>query len=75
MKSLEKMDISLLVHVMNVDEMFDFVNDRIQRPPIYYLSIDDTPPTISGGFVVITVEYITYTKIRQSRESGSYFSE
>lgn len=61
------MYITIFVHHMQIDEMFDFLNDRIDTPPPYWYHSEDTPYSISGGYAAINVDYHNYQKIRTER--------
>jgi hypothetical protein len=52
---------------MQIDEMFDFLNDRIDTPPPYWYHSEDAPYSISGGYAAINVDYHNYQKIRTER--------
>lgn len=49
---------------MLVDELFDFLNDRIDTPPPYWFSESDAPYSVSGGYVGVHLSYDQYTKVR-----------
>jgi len=61
------MQIKIYVHHMDVDAMFDHVNGRIDMPTPYWINPKDLPESISGGFLEVTVNYDTYTRIREVR--------
>ena len=46
------MVLTIYIHHMLVDELFDFLNDRIDTPPAYWFSEADAPYSISGGYII-----------------------
>jgi hypothetical protein len=61
------MHITIYVHHMQIDELFDFLNDRIDTPPPYWYHHEDAPYSISGGYAAVNVDYHNYQKIRTER--------
>ena len=61
------MFITIYVHHMQLDELFDFLNDRIEDVPPYWHTADDAPYSITGGYVAVTLNYGNYTKIRSAK--------
>jgi len=61
------MHITIYVHHMQIDELFDFLNDRIDTPPPYWYHHEDARYSISGGYVAVNVDYHNYQKIRTER--------
>ena len=57
------MAITIYVHHMQTDELYDFLNDRIEEPPPYWYSMEYTPYSVTGG----TISYGQYQKIRTAR--------
>ena len=66
------MQITLYVHHMEVDALFDFINERTNRLPEYWINPKDLPGTISGGFLEINVNYEVYTRIRGTKEHSTW---
>jgi hypothetical protein len=58
------MVLTIYIHHMLVDELFDFLNDRIDTPPAYWFSESDAPYSISGGYIAIHLTYDQYAKVR-----------
>jgi hypothetical protein len=58
---------------MLVDELFDFLNDRIDTPPPYWFNESDAPYSISGGYIAIHLMYDQYTKVRSIRSWADPF--
>jgi len=61
------MSLSVWVHHMQVDELFDFLNGRIENAPPYWLNEHDAPYSISGGYVMVTLPYNSYSDLRFNR--------
>lgn len=66
------MQIKIYVHHMEIDAMFDFINDRISTPPNYWINPQELPGTISGGFLEVYVTYMIYDKIRTIRTHNTW---
>jgi hypothetical protein len=66
------MKIKIYVHHMEIDSMFDFVNQRISSPPEYWINPKDLPGSITGGFLEVFVDYDTYTSIREVSEHSNW---
>lgn len=66
------MQIKIYIHHMEIDEMFDFINDRISTPPNYWINPQELPGTISGGFLEVYVTYKIYDKIRTIRTHNTW---
>jgi len=66
------MNIVIYVHHMEVDALFDFINERTNRLPYYWINPKDLPGSITGGFLEINVNYEVYTRIREAREHSSW---
>ena len=66
------MQIKIYVHHMEIDAMFDFINDRISTPPNYWINPQELPGTISGGFLEVYVAYMIYDKIRTVRTHNTW---
>jgi len=66
------MKIKIYVHHMEIDSMFDFINQRISSPPEYWINPKDLPGSITGGFLEVFVDYDTYTSIREVSEHSNW---
>ena len=60
--------IIIYVHHMEIDVLFDFLNDRIGTPPEYWLCPDKCPSSISGGYAQLHMCYDQYSKLRRVKE-------
>jgi len=58
------MFITVWVHHMQVDALFDFLNGRIKEPPKYWINGDYTPLSISGGYIMVMLTYEMYSNLR-----------
>ena len=61
------MYINIWVHHMQIDELFDFLNGRIDEAPPYWLNEHKVPYSVSGGYVLISLPYNSYSDLRFSR--------
>jgi hypothetical protein len=61
------MYINIWVHHMQIDELFDFLNGRIDEAPPYWLSEHKLPYSVSGGYVMVSLPYNSYSDLRFSR--------
>jgi hypothetical protein len=66
------MQIKIYVHHMEIDKMFDFINERIDSPPSYWINPKDLPDSITGGFLEVLVPFDTYTNIREIQEHSNW---
>lgn len=66
------MKIKIYVHHMEIDSMFDFINQRTSTPPEYWINPKDLPGSITGGFLEVFVDYDTYTAIREVSEHSNW---
>lgn len=64
---IANMIITIYVHHMQIDELFDFLNDRIEDVPAYWYSEGDVPYSITGGYVAVQLDYESYAKVRRAR--------
>lgn len=60
--------ISVWIHHMNVDQLFDFLHERITEAPPYWFSEAACPPSVTGGYVLVTLTYDQYDLLRNHRE-------
>jgi hypothetical protein len=51
--------------------MFDFINERTDIMPDYWLNDDSVPFSVSGGYIEVCVNYETYSYIRSIKEHQS----
>lgn len=71
MESLKNMFVRVYVHNMEVDAMFDFINGRSDNMPDYWLNSDNVPFSVSGGYIEVSIDYITYSHMRSIKEHQS----
>lgn len=69
---MKSMFVSIYVHHMDIDAMYDYINGRIQTPPHYWIDYKELPNLISGGFLRILVTYEIYSLIREVKEHSSF---
>lgn len=73
-QDMKSMAVEIYVHHMDVDAMFDFINDRIDTPPNYWIDYNELPQLISGGFLKIQICYHIYSRIREVKEHSSFLN-
>lgn len=61
--NMKCMHINIWVHHMQVDQLFDFLNGRIDQAPIYWLSREEAPLSVTGGHVQISLSYEGYSRL------------
>lgn len=66
------MGINIYVHHMDVDALFDYINERTEEPPEYWINPRDLPHSISGGYLQIVLDYYSYTLIREVKEHNTF---
>ena len=68
MPDMKCMFINVWVHHMQLDEMFDFLNERIQEAPSYWLNENQLPYSVTGGCVMVSLPYDSYSHLRSHRD-------
>ena len=71
MEELKNMRMRIYVHNMEVDSMFDFINERTDIMPDYWLNDDSVPFSVSGGYIEVSIDYTTYSHMRSIKEHQS----
>jgi hypothetical protein len=71
LEDLKDLNVRLYVHNMEVDYLYDFINERTDYMPDYWLNEVNVPFSVSGGYVEVCVNYITYSYIRSLKEHQS----
>jgi|TARA_B110000977_G_C11020741_1_gene471202 hypothetical protein len=71
---MQCLHVSLWVHHLEIDTIFDFINKRTDKVPVYWLAKEQCPPSITGGYAEISVSYNTYSVIRRVRLHGTFNS-
>lgn len=62
------MQISIWVHNRDVDQLFDFLNDRVKEPPAYWTQPYLVPLSLSGGYLIVTLNFGLFQKLREAKE-------
>jgi hypothetical protein len=65
------MYINIWVHHMQVDLLFDFLNGRIDTAPPYWLNEHMVPYSATGGYVLVSLPYDSYSNLRSHRDWDS----
>jgi len=59
--------ISIYIHHMDVDMLFDFLHERVNTPPPYWHNEASCPLSVSGGYVMVTLNYSQFDLLRGRR--------
>lgn len=70
--NMRSMFITIYVHHMDIDPMYDYINSRIKQPPNYWINPRDLPESISGGFLEVNLTYEIYTLVREIKEHSTF---
>jgi|TARA_B110000879_G_scaffold191967_1_gene257606 hypothetical protein len=62
------------VHNMEVDRMIDFLNNKVDSAPKYYISQIDVPESITGGWVELSIPFIKYKKLTTSSSNIDFLT-
>jgi hypothetical protein len=62
------MYVNVWVHHMQLDELFDFLNGRIEEVPPYWLNENQLPYSVTGGYVLVSLPYDSYSNLRSHRD-------
>lgn len=65
---LQCMQINVWIHHMHVDPLFDFLNGRIKEAPDYYLNADAVPHSITGGYVMVSLPFESYSLLTSHKD-------
>lgn len=66
--NMKCMYITIWVHHMQVDELFDYLTDRIDTAPPFWNNHEDCPHSVTGGYVAVNVDYKQFSKIRSMED-------
>ena len=69
--NMECMIVNIWIHHMQVGELFDFLNNRIDEPPNYWYSESSVPRSVTGGYVMISLPFESYSNL----SSPKYWDE
>jgi hypothetical protein len=69
------MYVTIWVHHMQVDELFDFLTGRIDMPPPFWYNHEECPYTVTGGYAAINLPYEGFSSLRSVRDWEDPFSE
>jgi hypothetical protein len=62
------MYVNVWVHHMQLDELFDFLTERISEAPSYWLNEHGTPFSATGGYIMVTLPYDSYSNLRSHKD-------
>jgi len=68
MPDMKCMYVNVWVHHMQLDELFDFLNGRIEEVPPYWLNENQLPYSVTGGYVMVSLPYDSYSNLRSHRD-------
>ena len=66
--NMECMIVNVWVHHMQLDELFDFLTSRIEEAPDYWLNESSSPFSVSGGYIMVTLPYDSYSNLRSHKD-------
>jgi hypothetical protein len=66
--------VKIWVHNMEVDRMVDFLLERIEDAPTYFISETYLPESITGGWIELSITFKRYLKLRQTRDYTDFIS-
>jgi len=62
------MYITIWVHHMQVDELFDYLTARINSAPPFWNNHEDCPHSVTGGYIAVNVDYSQFSKLRSMED-------
>ena len=65
--NMKCMSVVIWVHHMQIDELFDFLNGRVESAPPYWYSQEEVPYSVTGGYIQISLPYNSYSDLRSAR--------
>lgn len=68
MPDMKCMYVNVWVHHMQLDELFDFLNGRVEEVPPYWLNENQLPYSVTGGYVLVSLPYDSYSNLRSHRD-------
>jgi hypothetical protein len=68
MPDMKCMYVNVWVHHMQLDELFDFLNGRVEEVPPYWLNENQLPYSVTGGYVMVSLPYDSYSNLRSHRD-------
>ena len=72
--TMKFMAITIWVHHMQLDEMFDFLSGRIDTPPPYWYNHEECPYTATGGYAAVAIPYGEFSKLRSIQDWADPFT-
>ena len=73
--NMKSMYVTIWAHHMQIDEMFDFLNDRIDTPPAFWYNQEECPHSITGGYAALSLTYEDFSKLRSVRDWEDPFQQ
>ena len=58
------MYVTIWVHNMQIDELFDYITGRIDMAPPFWYNHEECPYSVTGGYASINLAYDDFTKLR-----------
>lgn len=66
--------VKIWVHNMEVDRMIDFLLERINDSPSYFISPTHLPESITGGWIELSITFERYLRLRQIKDHTDFIS-
>jgi len=73
--TMKFMAISIWIHHMQIDEMFDFLSGRIDNAPPYWYNHEECPYSVTGGYVNIAIPYGQFSELRSMHDWADPFTK
>ena len=58
------MYVTIWVHNMQIDELFDYITGRIDMSPPFWYNHEECPHSVTGGYAAINLAYDDFAKLR-----------
>ena len=58
------MYVTVWVHNMQIDELFDYITGRIDMAPPFWYNHEECPYSVTGGYSAINLAYDDFAKLR-----------
>lgn len=66
--------VKIWVHNMEVDQMVDFLLERIKNAPTYFICETYLPESITGGWIELSITFERYLRLRQMKDHTDFIS-
>jgi hypothetical protein len=62
--NMKCMYVTVWVHNMQIDELFDYITGRIDMAPPFWYNHEECPYSVTGGYSAINLAYDDFAKLR-----------